>query len=239
MQPIYRDARGRKEKTRLIKQISETLSCHKKHAGRLMRGPEPAHKGPARRRLDRYCHSTGLKRFRSRPYKKDDQAHIEQKNGTHVRRLIGWDRYDTEEAVAAMNDLFRNEWRLLTNLFLPSVKLAKKIRIGSKIKRIYGAPKTPLDRLRDSGKGDRKKIEELYKLRGELNPFELSKKVEAKLEWIWKLASHAKPPVAEVPAKRWKMLEVDNYPPLCVPFRSLEVEKVRKLHLRERILDTN
>lgn len=156
--------------------------------------------------LDRYCQNTGLKRFRSRPYKKDDQAHIEQKNGTHVRRLIGWDRYDTEEAVAAMNDLFRNEWRLLTNLFLPSVKLANKIRIGSKIKRVYGAPKTPLDRLRDSGKGDRKKIEELYKLRGELNPFELAKQVEAKLERIWKLASHAKPPAAEVPAKRWKML---------------------------------
>lgn len=416
MQPIYHDAKGRKERTRLIRQVSETLGCHKKHAGRLMRGPEPVRKAPARRRdpiyterlfriiedvwlasqhlwsvrlkatlplwmswikmrwtltpqeeklllkispatmdrrlkpyknrlkhklydktkpgrwlrqtipiqteswnvpdpgwlesdtvshcgafasgrfaytfnqvdlfsawvesvvmlgkqskkvveaakemreampfeqkgidtdngeefinweLDRYCHDTGLKRFRSRPYKKDDQAHIEQKNGTHVRRLIGWDRYDTEEAVAAMNDLFRNEWRLLTNLFLPSVKLAKKIRIGSKIKRVYSIPKTPLDRLRDSGKGDRRKIEELYKLRGEMNPFELSKKVEVKLERIWKLASHAKPPAAEVPAKRWKMLEADNYPPLCVPFRSLEVEKVRKMNLRERILDTN
>ena len=63
--------------------------------------------------LDRYCRKTGVRRFRSRPNKKDDQAHIEQKNGTHVRRLIGWLRYDTPEAVAAMNGLYRGEWRQL------------------------------------------------------------------------------------------------------------------------------
>ena len=63
--------------------------------------------------LDRYCRKTGVRRFRSRPNKKDDQAHIEQKNGTHVRRLIGWLRYDTAEAVAAMNELYRGEWRQL------------------------------------------------------------------------------------------------------------------------------
>lgn len=138
-----------------------------------------------------------------------------------------------------MNDLYRNEWRLLTNLFLPSVKLAKKIRIGSRIKRVYGAPKTPLDRLRDSGKGDREKIESLYALRKTLNPFGLARQVEGKLGQIWKLASHARPQPEKPPARRWPMLEVDNYPPLCVPFRSLEVEKVKKMHLRERILDTN
>ena len=124
--------------------------------------------------MNRYCEDNDIQRFRSRPNKKDDQAHIEQKNSTHVRQLLGWDRYDTEEAVAAMNDFYRHEWRLLSNLFLPSVKLANKIRIGSRIKRVYGEAQTPLDRLMDSGLGDREKIEALYEQRKTMNPFELS-----------------------------------------------------------------
>lgn len=67
------------------------------------------------RHLARYCEKENILRFRSRPYKKDDQAHIEQKNWTHVRKLIGWGRYDTQAAVDAMNDLYRNEWRLFCN----------------------------------------------------------------------------------------------------------------------------
>lgn len=189
--------------------------------------------------LDRYCHKTGLKRFRSRPNKKNDQAHIEQKNGTHVRRLMGWDRYDTDVAVAAMNDLYRNEWRLLSNLFLPSVKLAKKIRVGSRTKRVYGAAKTPLDRLRDSGMGDRKKIEALYELRRKLDPFELSRRMEEKLAKIWKLASYARTEPEKLPARRLAMVEQDNYPPLCVPLRSKDLEKLRKGHWKERLLGTN
>lgn len=154
--------------------------------------------------LDHYCRREGIKRFRSRPYKKDDQAHVEQKNGTHVRRLIGWHRYDTPEAVAAMNDLYRNEWRLLSNLFLPSVKLEYKTRLGSKIKRVHDDAKTPLDRLLESECGDRKKLEELKQLRKKLDPFELSKAVERKLQAIWKLASQGpiKPaPTRYVPGK--------------------------------------
>lgn len=113
--------------------------------------------------LERYCRERNIRRFRSRPYKKDDQAHVEQKNWTHVRKLIGWDRYDTQAAVDAMNDLYRKEWRLFCNLYLPSVKLEKKIRVGSRIKRIYGKAKTPLDRLLESGQGDRKKLEKMRK----------------------------------------------------------------------------
>lgn len=142
--------------------------------------------------LDRYCRKRTIAQFRSRPYKKDDQAHVEQKNGTHVRRLIGWDRYDTVEAVDAMNDLYRNEWRLLANLFLPSVKLANKIRIGSRIKRVYEDAKTPLDRLIESGRGRRDRTEALRRLREDLDPFELSKAVDRKLQKIWKLASRGR-----------------------------------------------
>ncbi|MBI4801689.1 MAG: hypothetical protein HY796_04100 [Elusimicrobia bacterium] len=91
-----------------------------------------------------------------------------------------------------MNDLYRGKHRLLTNLFLPSVKLSKKIRVGSKLKRIYNEAKTPLDRLLESGMGDRVKLEAYRKLRESLNPFELSRIVDRKLEVIWALASRTK-----------------------------------------------
>ena len=74
---------------------------------------------------------------RGRPYKKDDNAHVEQKNWTHVRKLFGYDRYDTAEAVAAMNAVYA-DLRLLQNLFLPTVKLVRKERVGAKVRRVYG-----------------------------------------------------------------------------------------------------
>ena len=77
---------------------------------------------------------------RGRPYKKDDNAHVEQKNWTHVRKLLGWDRYDSVAAVEAINDLYRQELRWLLNLYLPSVKMVKKTRVGSKLRRVYDAP---------------------------------------------------------------------------------------------------
>jgi len=63
---------------------------------------------------------------RSRAYHKDDNAHIEQKNWTHVRQWLGYQRLDTAKVVPLMNNLYRNEWRLFQNFFLPSVKLWKK-----------------------------------------------------------------------------------------------------------------
>src|SRR5712692_1323127 len=75
--------------------------------------------------LYRYGQARAIQFTRGRPYKKDDNAHIEQKNWTHVRRLLGYVRYDTEEAREAINDLYRNELRRFQNLFLPSVKLAQ------------------------------------------------------------------------------------------------------------------
>lgn len=76
--------------------------------------------------LFRHCEKRHIQPFRSRPYKKDDNAHIEQKNWTHVRKLTGWDRYDTPEAVAALNDLYRKELSLFMNLFMPSTKTPQK-----------------------------------------------------------------------------------------------------------------
>lgn len=70
---------------------------------------------------------------RSRPYKKDDNAHVEQKNWTHVRKLLGYGRYDTQEAIDAINDLYRNELRWFQNFFQPSMRLKEKIRVGSRL----------------------------------------------------------------------------------------------------------
>ena len=72
---------------------------------------------------------------RSRPYKKDDNAHIEQKNFTHVKKIFGYARYDSQEACEAMNDLYRHELRWFMNFFLPSVKLVKKIQFKDHLKK--------------------------------------------------------------------------------------------------------
>ena len=93
--------------------------------------------------LVRYCRSQGIQFTRSRPYKKDDNARIEQKNWTHVRRIWGWERYDTLPQVRAMNDLYTAELRLMMNLFQPSVKLVEKVRRGSRLSRQYDPPRTP------------------------------------------------------------------------------------------------
>lgn len=142
--------------------------------------------------LYRYCESREIGFTRGRPYKKDDNAHIEQKNWTHVRKLIGWDRYATPEAVAAINDLYVQELRLYMNLFQPSVKLIRTERRGSRKVRRYDEPRTPLDRLRGMPGADPKKVEALLHLRSRLDPFSLSRIIRRKLERIWKMRQTGK-----------------------------------------------
>lgn len=195
--------------------------------------------------LDRYCRATGLKRFRSRPNKKDDQAHVEQKNWTHVRKFIGWDRYDTQEAVDALNDLYRNELRLLCNLFLPSVKLTNKIRVGSKIKRVHDDAKTPLDRLLESKMGNRDCLEQYRRMRMRLDPFELSRIVDQKLDRIWALASKKQvQPAQKMPLRKrpwWEPELTDDDAPgaISVPFRDVGMARIRKQWYRDRLFQTD
>jgi hypothetical protein len=139
--------------------------------------------------LFRYCQARAIQFTRGRPYKKDDNAHIEQKNWTHVRRLLGYVRYDTVAAREAMNDLYRNELRVFQNLFLPSVKLVRKERVGSRIRRHYAAPETPLQRVSASPAGDGERVAELQRRQRTVDPFQLSAAVQAKLERIFRLSS--------------------------------------------------
>lgn len=155
--------------------------------------------------LWRYCKRKKVQPFRGRPYKKDDNAHIEQKNWTHVRKLLGWDRYDTQEAADAMNDLYRNELRLFMNLFIPSIKLLRKERIGSRLKRVYEKPKNPFERVMESKMGNPQRVADLKKLRDTLNPFDLSRAIENKLERIYKLANTRQSPKAAEAEQRKEM----------------------------------
>jgi hypothetical protein len=93
--------------------------------------------------LLRYCECEGIIFTRSRPYKKNDNSFVEQKNATHIRNVIGHLRYDTEKELEIINDLYRNELRLYKNFFQPVMKLKEKIREKGKIHRKYDTPKTP------------------------------------------------------------------------------------------------
>lgn len=140
--------------------------------------------------LYRYCRSRGIQFTRGRPYKKDDNAHIEQKNWTHVRKLLGYVRYDSAAVLAAMNDLYRNELRLFQNLFLPSVKLRRKDRVGARLIRRYDPAQTPFERVVASPQADPSQVAALQHLRETCNPFDLSKTIDQKLERIYQMATH-------------------------------------------------
>ena len=93
-----------------------------------------------------YCKVAGVEFTRCRPYRKNDQAWVEQKNGAVVRHTVGYRRYEGLEAAAALAELYRS-LRLFVNFFQPSFKLAEKSRIGAKVTKRYHAPATPHQRL--------------------------------------------------------------------------------------------
>jgi hypothetical protein len=124
---------------------------------------------------------------RSRAYHKDDNAHIEQKNWTHVRQWLGYERLDHLEMVPLLNDLYRKEWRLFHNFFCPSVKLLSKTRIGSKTIKFHDSPKTPYQRITESPHVLNQTKESLSKELEKLNPFMLRKTMEAKLKKIFSI----------------------------------------------------
>ena len=124
---------------------------------------------------------------RSRAYHKDDNAHIEQKNWTHVRQWLGYDRLDDPRVIPLLNDLYCNEWRIFHNFFCPSVKLLAKERVGSKTIKRHDTPKTPYQRLMESPGIPQATKRQLSEQLQELNPFELRKAMERKLHKIFQL----------------------------------------------------
>ncbi len=143
--------------------------------------------------LWRYTQAQRLQFTRGRPYKKDDNAHIEQKNWTHVRKLLAWERYDTVQALEAINTLYRHDLRLMMNLFQPSVKLVKKVRVGSRLTRVYDAPQTPLDRMAACPDAKPVTVAALRPLRARTDPFVLAQRIEQQLVRIFRLATRRQP----------------------------------------------
>lgn len=119
---------------------------------------------------------------RSRPYKKNDNAYVEQKNFTHVRELFGYERLEAEELVDHMNRIYKQYWNPLQNFFIPNFKLLKKERVGAKIKKKFDRPKTPYERLMGSLTLTAQQKKELQDRKLSLNPFELKKGLEAELQ---------------------------------------------------------
>ena len=125
---------------------------------------------------------------RSRAYYKNDNAHVEGKNWTHIRQWLGYRRFEGPEIVRLLNDLYKNEWRLYHNFFIPSVKLQTKERIGSRIVKRHDSPKTPYQRILDSKFISTQTKQHLKELRKTLNPFKLKKTIDEKIVKIHLLA---------------------------------------------------
>ena len=138
--------------------------------------------------LYEYCKKKDVIFTRSRPYKKNDNAHIEQKNYTAVRQVLGYQRFDTEEIFQLMLDLYRGPLRLYINFFQPSVKCVLKKRIGSKIKKVYDIAQTPHERVLAHPKIPRETKETLMRLFETLDPFKLRREIDDLVRKIQKLA---------------------------------------------------
>jgi len=133
-----------------------------------------------------YCETEGIQFSRSRPYKKNDNCFVEQKNSTHIRNFLGHLRYDTAEEAEIINDLYRNELRLYKNFFQPVMKLKEKIRDKGKIHRKYDTPKTPYQRVMESDQIFETRKNKLKALYLSLNPAELKRSIEMKLKKLHK-----------------------------------------------------
>lgn len=128
---------------------------------------------------------------RSRAYHSNDNSHVEQKNWTHVHQWLGYDRFENPVITDLLNDLYKNEWRVYHNFFIPSVKLLEKKRVASKTIKRYDKPKTPYQRLLEA---DSKYVSDetkaiLIKQYETLNPFELRAGIEKKIDKILKLSA--------------------------------------------------
>lgn len=162
--------------------------------------------------LYRYTQEEGLLFTRSRPYRKNDNAYIEQKNYTHVRRPLGYLRYDTSGEVEMINDLYRNELRLYKNFFQPVMKLARKDRDEGRLRRRYTKPRTPYRILRESDQLDPKARAALDDLYRRLNPAELKRQIDQKLKRLFGLYEKKhKGPVRIDPYKKLDPSSVSFY----------------------------
>jgi Integrase core domain len=158
--------------------------------------------------LWRYCKGTGIKMSRSRPYKKNDNAWVEQRNWTHVRKVVGYQRLDTTGELRVLRELYQ-ELRLYKNFFQPAMKLKAKVRVGGKIHRKYDVPQTPYQRLLESGQLRALAEKELRRTYESLNVAELRRKIERLKDRLFALVE-AKEPSAIRPRRHMPPLSIGS-----------------------------
>jgi hypothetical protein len=124
-----------------------------------------------------YCKQAGIRMSRSRPYQKNDNAWVEQRNWTHVRKMVGYQRYDTMPELLVLRELY-GYLRLYKNFFQPTMKLESKTRVEGKIHRQYGPVLTPYQRLLDSGQLTKKAEKQLRQQYKSLSVAELRRKID-------------------------------------------------------------
>jgi hypothetical protein len=136
--------------------------------------------------LFRYCKQEEITFTRSRSYRKNDGCFVEQKNYSVVRRAVGYLRYDTEEELLRLNELYRY-LRLYTNFFQPTMKLIERIRTGSKVSKKYDKAQTPYKRVLaclDVSEKDKQPLKKLY---ATLNPAQLKRQITRLQDRLLKL----------------------------------------------------
>ncbi len=136
-----------------------------------------------------YCRDEKITFTRSRSYKKNDSCHVEQKNGNVVRRLVGYERYDTKAAFECLGRVY-DLIRLYINFFQPTMKLVSKTRHGAKVHKVYDTAQTPYQRLLQTGVLTEARKTELSATYHGLNPVLLLKQINGNLEKLWQLAEH-------------------------------------------------
>jgi hypothetical protein len=137
--------------------------------------------------LYRYCLDEKITFTRSRPYKKNDQAHVEQKNWFVVRHTVGYDRWETDQEFAILERI-HDDLRLYINFFQPSFKLIAKDRIGNKTIKRYDTAKTPYQRVLERKDISLEAKARLMNLYLQLNLAELRRSIDQKTAKLWKIA---------------------------------------------------
>ena len=145
-----------------------------------------------------YCRRHGILFTRSRPYKKNDQPRVEQKNGALVRHLIGYGRYTTRSAYEQLGKIYALI-RQHANFFQPMAKLVGRTRHGAKVRKYYDRARTPYQRLLALAVLDDQRCQELEKLYQSLNPLQLHRQIDQELEKLWHL--EAIDPASELAAR--------------------------------------
>jgi hypothetical protein len=143
--------------------------------------------------LLRYCKQQRITFTRTRPYRKNDNCYVEQKNYTVVRQTVGYQRFDTAAELMVLQQLYAT-LRLYTNFFQPTMKLKSKERFGSRVKKSYHVPQTPYQRVLASAEvtlADKKRLQRQYR---QLNPAALKRELDKQRQELFRLAAKKRPP---------------------------------------------